>query len=248
LNGKDDSNKEKFMRHHILFTVILLLAFSLGISAESPRKKTKEANKLYQEKKYDQALTKYQDALLSDPENERLQFNVGNTFYQKKKFEEALKEYQKVIGTEELPLESQTYYNIGNALYRLNKLPESILAYQQALKINPDDMDAKYNLEYVRRKLKQNSEKQKTQQDQQQQSTQEQQEQPQKDQGQDEENQDQNQQVQEDKAEQMQPQDQKELSREEAEKILDALKHDEKDPQKKRKMQVSGRPRIKKDW
>lgn len=234
------------MRLRNLFTIILLLALSLGLSAESQRKKTQEANELYQEKKYDQALTKYQDALLSDPENKRLQFNVGNTLYQKKKYEEALKEYQNVIGTEELPLEGQTYYNIGNALYRMNKLPESILAYQQALKINPDDMDAKYNLEYVRRKLKENSEKQEMQQ--QQQSTQEQQQQPQQEQDEGEENNDQKQSEQEEQAEQIQPQDQKELSREEAEKILDALKNDEKDPQKKRKMQVSGRPRVKRDW
>ena len=239
--------EEILMRQHNLCIVIVFLALSLGLSAESQRKKTQEANELYQEKKYDQALTKYQDALLSDPENERLQFNVGNTLYQKKKFEEALQEYQKVIGTEELPLEGQTYYNIGNALYRMNKLPESILAYQQALKIDPDDMDAKYNLEYVRRKLKQNSEKQEMQQ---QQSSQEQQQQPEQDQGQSqgEENNKQSQQEQGDQTEQSQPQDQKELSKEEAEKILDALKNDEKDPQKQRKMQVSGRPRIKRDW
>ena len=109
--------KEEIMRQCNLLMIILLLALSLSLSAESQRKKNQEANELYQEKKYDQALTKYQDALLSDPENKRLQFNVGNTLYQKKKYEEALKEYQNVIGTEELPLEGQTYYNIGNALY-----------------------------------------------------------------------------------------------------------------------------------
>jgi len=248
LNGKDDSNREESMRKYILFIFVFLALLSFGLPAESVREKTKEANELYQGEKYDQALTKYQDALLSDPENKRLQFNVGNALYQKKKYEEALKEYQKVIGTEKLLLEGQTYYNLGNALYRLNKLPESIMAYQQALKINPDDMDAKYNLEYVRRKLKQNSEKQETNEQQEQQSTQEQQQQHQQDQDQSENNEAQKQHEDKDQTEQIQPQDQKELSKEEAEKILDALKNDEKDSQKKRKMHVSGRPRIKKDW
>lgn len=208
---------------------------------ETSRKKVKKGNDLYIEKKYDQALTKYQDALLSDPENERIQFNVANTLYWKKKYEEALKEYQKVVGTEELALEQQSYFNLGNALYRMGKLPESILAYQQALKLNPDDMDAKYNLEYVRRKLKQNAQKQPQsgQQEQQQQQDKEQQKE-----GEDQEKKDQ---------QQPQPgaQEQKnlnKLSKEEAERILDALKNDEKDIQKKRKMKASGKVRVKKDW
>ncbi len=221
--------------------MLVCLIIPAVLWGETSRKKVKKGNDLYIEKKYDQALTKYQDALLSDPENERIQFNVANTLYWKKKYEEALKEYQKVVGTEELELEQQSYFNLGNALYRMGKLPESILAYQQALKLNPDDMDAKYNLEYVRRKLKQNAEKQPQSGQQEQQP---QQEGEQQKEGEDQEKKDQ---------QQPQPGDQEQknlnkLSKEEAERILDALKNDEKDIQKKRKMKASGKVRVKKDW
>jgi tetratricopeptide (TPR) repeat protein len=165
---------------------------------------------------------------------------VANTLYWKKKYEEALKEYQKVVGTEELELEQQSYFNLGNALYRMGKLPESILAYQQALKLNPDDMDAKYNLEYVRRKLKENAQKepQSGQQEQQQQQEGEQQKE-----GEDQEKKDQQQQSGDQEQKNL-----NKLSKEEAERILDALKNDEKDIQKKRKMKASGKVRVKKDW
>lgn len=250
-NGAEDLNdimrlKEDTMICRKYICILILCLTPVLLMAQSTRKRVEEGNQLYTDKKYDQALTKYQDALLSNPENKRIQYNVGNTLYWKKKYEEALQEFQKVIGTQELPLEQQTYFNMGNTMYRLGKLPESILAYQQALKMDPNDMDAKYNLEYVRRKLKENAEKQEnpqSQQNQQQQSQQNQQEQ--QDQDQKKDPQEKNQEDQPQPGEQMQ---EKKLSKEEAERILDALKNDEKDLQKKRKMKASGKSRIKKDW
>lgn len=230
------------MRNRVVLGGLFLLIPGI-IAAQSVRNKVKEGNQFYLQQKYDQALNKYQDALLSNPEDKRIQFNVGNTKYQKKKYEEALKDYQKVIGTEDLKLEQQAYFNMGNTLYRLGKLPESILAYQQALKLDPNDMDAKYNLEYVRRKLKQNAQKQQLkpqqQQQQQQQEGQQQQQQQKKSEQKDQQQQPQQQ--------QRQPKENK-LSREDAERILDALKNDEKDIQKKRKMPVTGRRVVRKDW
>ncbi len=239
------------MRFRISIFLLTALILPSLVSGQSTRKRTKEGNELFQGEKYDQALNKYQDALLSDPENRRLQFNVGSTLYKKKKYEEALEGFQKVVGTDELEVEQNAYYNMGNTLYRMGKLPESILAYQQALKLNPDDMDAKYNLEYVRRKLKDNSEKQQSQQQDQQQQQQQQQQQNQDDQ-QNQESQDQEQSEQEEQDQQQRQQQQQEnqqqLSKEDAERILDALKNDEKDIQKKRKVEAKGRYRVDKDW
>ena len=165
-------------------------------------------------------------------------------FRSKKKYEESLKDYQQVIGTEDLNLEEQAYFNLGNTLYRMNKLPESILAYKRALKMNPDDVDAKYNLEYVRRKLKENAKKQR-------QNPQQQQQQQNQDQKKDQNKRDlqkQEQQKQQQEQQQQQMKDKKKLSKEDAERILEALKNDEKDIQKKRKMKVTGRRRVTKDW
>ena len=43
---------------------------------------------------------------------------------------------------------------MGNALFRMNKLKESIVAYKKALELDPTDMDAKFNLEFVREQVK----------------------------------------------------------------------------------------------
>jgi len=244
------------MRMSVCAAILALMLTSAGpLHAQSASKRVKEGNTLYSEKKYDRALNKYQDALLSRPEDGRIQFNVANTLYQKKKFEEALEAYRKVVGTEELPLEAQTYFNMGNTLFRMGKLPESILAYQQALKLDPEDLDAKYNLEYVRRKLKQNAQKQPG--DSQQESSGDQQPQPQPQPDEEQESEDERQpgdpQAGEQGDEQEPPADpetgeQKPMTKAEAERVLNALKNDEKDIQKKRKMKASGKVRIKKDW
>ena len=135
--------------------------------------------------------------------------------------------------------------SVGVVLFRLGKLPESILAYQQALKIDPNDMDAKYNLEYVRRILKQNAEKQPTDQSQPSQMKSQPSEE-EKEEG--EQNPEDQKQAEEQQASPQEKMDEDKMSREEAERILNALKNDEKDLQKKRKAQVSGKARIKKDW
>jgi len=244
--------------------VIISLIFSYSfVYSQSAHKQTEEANKLFAEEKYDEANNKYRDALLYSPESPIINFNIGDVQYKKRNYEEAIKSYEKSLSTDDVLLQSRSYYNMGNTLYKMGKLPESILAYKQALKYNPDDEDAKYNLEYVRAKLKDEAQKQPQQDQQQQQQRQEQQKQDQKQQQnndrqdqqqQEQEEQEQNQQNQEDQNEQEQQQEQqqaveqKEISKEDAERILEALQNEEKEFLEKQKKKVRGRPFRGKDW
>ncbi len=234
-----------------LFTVLLV---PMVIIAQPGRKQVLEGNKLYLEEKYDEANNKYRDALVNNPENPVIHFNIGNTQYKKKIYEESLKEYEKSLSIDDVMAQSKAYYNVGNSLYRAGKLPESILAYTQALRLNPDDEDAKYNLEFVRAQLKNQAQKQpqnnQQQQQQQQDQSQQGQNQENKDKEQQQDQQEQEEQQQEQKQEQQKDQekDNQELKKEEAERILEALKEDEKDLQKDKKDVRTGKVRIVKDW
>lgn len=230
---------------------VILTTILLPIPAQSQpgRGKVKQGNGLYQEKKYDAARNRYQDALLDAPGSPVIQFNLGDAAYQMKSYDKALESFQKTLSVKDARIQSQAYYNIGNALYRTNKWPEAISAYQEALKLNPDDQDAKYNLEYVRNKLKENAQPQ-DQQNQQQQQQQQQQQDQQKNQDQDRQNQ-QNQQEQQQQQQQQQEQQsgeqrEKEMSKEQAEQILKAMNEDQKDKQKKT-VRASGAG-VDKDW
>ena len=226
------------MNRPYLLALFLVLFWSPAFAA-SPRAKVAEGNKLYRQGKYDGAANRYQDALLDAPGSPQIQFDMGNALYKKKDYQKAMDAYQKAMGTGDVVLQSQTYYNMGNSLYRAQKLPEAISAYERALKLNPKDQDAKYNLEYVRNKLKQNAQPQNQQQnpDQKKQDQQKQQEQQQQDQKQQAEQQ------QAGKKQEKKP----EMSKEDAARLLDALKENQKDL-KKQEVRTGGRVQVDKDW
>ncbi|HCP99195.1 MAG TPA: hypothetical protein DIT99_00165, partial [Candidatus Latescibacteria bacterium] len=117
-----------------------------------PGAKNAKGNELYQQKKYDEALMAYQEAQADEPDNPSLHYNIGNTLYQREKYPEAIQAYKKALNSEK-PLNNQAYYNLGNSLYRLGQLKESIEAYKRGLRIQSDDTDMKYNLEFVQRQL-----------------------------------------------------------------------------------------------
>jgi tetratricopeptide (TPR) repeat protein len=253
----------KALSSHIRFSFLFLLAAVIAapnlLAQGAGRKQVAEGNKYFAEEKFDEANNKYRDAEVSNPESPIVHFNIGDALYKKRKYEEALEAYRKSIQKgDDVQLQAQSYYNLGNALYRLNKWPESVLAYQQALKLNPDDKDAKYNLEYVRAKMKENAQKQPQDQQQQQQQSgsdqqnqndrqqQEQQQDHQKDQQQNQ--QPQNQQQQEQQQAGQEKKDKEQLSKEDAARLLEALRNQEKEAQKQRQIKAQGRARVEKDW
>ncbi len=246
-------------------SLLLLFIQTESFAQGAGRAKVLAGNRAYAEEKYDEANDKYRDAQVDNPESPIIHFNIGDALYQKRNYEEALKSYQNAVQkTNDPKLQAQSYYNLGNALFRLDKWQESIAAYQQALKLNPADEDAKFNLEYVRRKIKENAQKQPQDQQQQQQQQNQQQDQQQNSQDQnegkdqqqqqqqDDQNNDQQGQQEQEQEEQQQTAQQQpkpgELSKEDAERLLEALQSQEKEAQKKRQAQVRSRMRVEKDW
>lgn len=203
----------------------------------------------------EQALKSYKDAEIEKPESPELSYNLGNVLYQQEKYQDALERYFKASGSEELKHQAQAYYNLGNAFYRSGKYPEAIQAYQKCLELTPEDEDAKYNLEFVRKKMKEllDKELQRQQNQKQQQQKSEQQEQQNQQQKQQQEQQNQSQQPeeqqrqQEQKREQLKPKEG--MTEEDAERILNALKDDEREMLKNMKRAPQRRERRGgKDW
>ncbi len=260
--------------------IVLMLFFhflsSGWIWGDSLASKNREGNRLYKDGKVDEALSKWRDAQTENPDKKELHYNIANGLHGQKKFEDAFNEYEKVLDSKDTELQAKTYYNIGNTHYRMGKLPEAIDAYKKCLDINPDDEDAKYNIEFVRKKIKENLKKEDKKQKESQQKENkngEQQKQGESSQAQEEQQKDQKpsdaQKLEEGKEKQereapaqQEKEQQKgseekpsreekegEMSKEDAVRLLDALKDDEKDIQKElRNQPVEGRYRVDKDW
>lgn len=222
---------------------ILLLSCTILIGWIDPASdKNEEGVQLYNEKKYDEAIGKFTDAQLYLRESNSLNFNIANAQYKKGKFPEAEKLFKDVMGAKDITLKAKSNYNMGNSMYRQGKFKESLGFYKQTIELTEEQSgigndelkglreDAKYNYEFVQKKI----EEMKKEQEQQEQKDQEKQEEKQQDKQRDEQDrEEQNEQEekspQEKKAEEQpsQPYEKKEITKEDAERILDALKQAE---------------------
>ncbi len=235
---------------------VLALLFALllvsTVGAEDYIDLVKKGNEAYQQQDYKTALEYYHGAETELPESPELEYNMAGALHQQGGYEETVERYTRALNTTDVNLEAQSHYNLGNTHFRMGEYEEAITNYQNALEINPDDVDAKFNLELARKRLKEQIKpEQQQQQDQQQQEQEKEQQQQQDQQQQNEQQQGQQQQDQQQQQEQQpepQPSDDKEMSREDAERILNALRDDEQDLQKKITRQANAGDYIGKDW
>ncbi len=128
------------------------IVFSPGIVlASAADGKAMEGAKLYQKKEFNQASEKFFQAYKGKPDDPKISYNLGNSLYKQGEYEKALQNYTKSLAQKSsTAIKQKTYYNMGNVLFRMDKHDESIAAYKKSLEIDPADMDAKFNLEFVR--------------------------------------------------------------------------------------------------
>ncbi len=212
----------------------------------------KRGNEALRVKDNKKALEFYRQAETEMPESPELNYNLGGALYEAGNYEEAVERLQRSMNTVDPKLEAAAQYNLGNTYFRMQDYQKAIASYQEALKLNPDDMDSKFNLELSRKMLKEQikPEQQNNQQQQQQnqQPDQKQDQQQQNQNQQDEQKENQQDQKDQEKQQKSQQPDEKKMSKEDAERILNALKDDEKDIQKKVQRQAKAGNYSGKDW
>jgi len=220
----------------------ILILFSAIVSAQSKRELINDGVDFYDQKKYADAEVNFKKGIEESSDSFEANFNLGDSYYKQGRYDEAIKSFQSSLELAEDPnLKAKTFHNIGNSLLKSQKIKESIEAYKNALKINPDDKETKYNLSYALSLLeKQQNQQQQNNQNQNQQNKDQQDKQDQnKDQQKDQKKEEQNKQNE---------QPQNKISKEEAERILEALKNNEKDLQKQLRKKKGVIVRTEKDW
>jgi tetratricopeptide (TPR) repeat protein len=144
------------MKRYLLL-ILLFNGMNIGkIQAQQVNEKIGEGNDLYKQKQYDKAITAYNEALKMDPANTTAKFNIANTLVRQEKNSEAIKLFEEIAkNANETDLKGKAYYNKGVVLSGQQKLEESIEAYKNALLQNPNDTQARENLQKALLELKQ---------------------------------------------------------------------------------------------
>lgn len=229
---------------YILLCMMLIPAVAVYGQQQLDRKYLRSGNKYYKDSTFVKAEVDYQKALDQNPNSTDAMYNLGNAMLMQQKAEDAMKQYAAVAKIEKDKKKlAEIYHNMGVILQSSKQYPQCIEAYKKALRNNPKDDETRYNLALAQKMLKDQQQQQQNQDKQQNQ-----------DQKQDEQQQNKDQQEQ-DKNEQQNPQqnpqqnNQNQMSKENAEQLLNAAMQDEKNVQDKVKkaIQVRGR-KLEKDW
>jgi len=89
--------------------------------------------------------------LKEDPNNDKALFNLGFVFYKNKKYKEAVKKFQDSYAvTKSDFVKSANCYNLGNAFFMQKKIKESLKWYRRGLIYNQGDVDLRYNYTVVK--------------------------------------------------------------------------------------------------
>jgi tetratricopeptide (TPR) repeat protein len=246
----------------------VLLFCCCAFTAHAQKKQVRLGNKLYEQKKYKQATAEYKQALQKNPGYVPGLFNLGNALYQQNNLDQAR---QVLTATakqaKDKEVKADANYNIGNTYMKQQKWEEAANSYKAALRSNPQDEAAKYNLSYALAMMKknqggggkndkQNKDQNKDQQKQnkddkdQNKNQQNKQDQNQDQQNKDQQNKDQqnqNQEKQNQKDQHPQPQPSK-LSKDQADQLLNALAQEEKKLHDKKEKGKAVRVKMDKDW
>jgi len=219
-----------------IFVTLMCCAFCA--EGQQVPKYIRQGNHNYEAGRYKDAEIDYRKAISHDSASVKGNYNLGNALYKQNNYNESAGAYQKLSQSEiQKPDKAKVLHNLGNSLFENKKYEESINAYKQSLRLNPKDDDTRYNLAYALSKLKQ-QQQQKNQQNKDQKKNDKQQQKQQE------------QQKQEDQQKQQQQSQNKKMSKQAADRMLEALKNNEKktlDKLKKEKARAA-RVQVEKDW
>ena len=220
-------------------TVALLLV-AVTASAQTDRQYIREGNKQFRVGQYDKAEVSYRKAVEKNPKNPQAAYNLGNALMAQKKDSSAVQQFEQATRIETNPLrKAAAYHNMGVICQTHKMYGEAIEAYKNALRLNPNDNETRYNLVLCQR--------QKKKQDQNQQQNQNNKDDQKKDNQKKDDQKDQNKDKKDDKQQQQQkPQ----MSKDNAEQLLNAAIQNEKMTQDKMKKQQQKpqRRNVLKNW
>lgn len=235
-----------------IFSFIICLCGGLSMAAQTMTESDhiRRGNKFYADSLFEKAEIEYRKALELNPRSTDAMYNLGNALFNQipqseEKGKEAFSQYTTAaqLETDKAKL-AQINHNLGTLLYMAQQYPGSVEAYKEALRNNPNDHETRYNLAKAMHMMNQQN------QNQDQQKEQEQEEQQQQEQQQEQQNQDQQDQQEQQQQEQQIEQNEENISKENAEQMLNAMMQDEKEIQEKAKkmMQQQQGKTLDKDW
>ncbi len=145
--------------------VVTIITFHVAfISFAQTNDALAKGNDYYKESVFDLAERQYRLALEHDATNITAQYNLATALYRQRKFAEAITVWQNMRNNlNNKELKGSSHYNEGVVYSKQKDLLKSIDAYKDALRNNPDDKQARENLQKALLELKKQQQDQQSQ-------------------------------------------------------------------------------------
>ncbi|MDD7342057.1 MAG: tetratricopeptide repeat protein [Bacteroidales bacterium] len=144
---------------------------SAAATVKKERNHIRSGNKLYNAKRYAEAEVEYRKALQANQRSVIAQYNLALSLIRQSgasqqggkdnpasQAAQLLQNVVKMTGNDK-PLQSRAYYNLGNIAYGAQDYKNAAELYKWALRLNPADNEARYNLRMAQLKMKNNQNK-----------------------------------------------------------------------------------------
>lgn len=166
---------------------VILLLLGLGITPKAYCSRGEEA---FKQGDYLQASEYYREKLHKSPNDPQLHYNYGTATYKNNMFDDAVDAFTKALKSDDVELQKKAYYNRGNSYYQkgvevqqadpeitLNQWKQAVSSFESALQLDPDDADARHNLDIIQKQLEELEQQQQQQKQQNEENQQDQQDQ-----------------------------------------------------------------------
>lgn len=157
--------QRKIMQKQIYFWVMsLFVGMSMMAQEGEVTNHIFNGNQWAESKAFDEAEMDYRRALSKAPEKPEAHYNLGNTHFQEEDFEEAKQRYfQTQKFAENKSSKHHAFHNLGNVLMKQKDYAKAVETYKNALRMNPQDEETRYNYALAKELLEKEQEQQQNQ-------------------------------------------------------------------------------------
>ena len=229
------------------YIILVAVTFLMGVSAmaQVDKKDVRRGNRDFRKENFRDAEIDYRKALVKDSMSVAANYNLASTLYREGDYAQAMQTLERVKDVAPMsPASADYYFNLGDAALQQQDYQKAVEAFGESLIRRPDDLQAKENFIYAKKKLQDQQQNQQNQNNDQNQDNQDNQDQNDQNQNKDQDNQDQ--QNDQDKNDQNQDQNQDQndqpqqsqgqqpkISPQAAQQMLQAIQAKEKETQDK---------------
>lgn len=142
------------MKSYLLIIGSLFTA-GANLYAQDANRTIQRGNDLYKQQQYQQAESAYNEVVEVNPNNTTAKYNRSLAIQKQGRSDEAVRAFDDLaFKTEDRDIKAKSYYNKGAILSIQKKLEESIEEYKKALRLDPNDTQARENLQKALLELK----------------------------------------------------------------------------------------------